>query len=84
MIMSEYTVQMFSRLLPMKTRVSTASLSKRTVQSKRNIAASFIDISNEERACVTDSIRATFKTVNYAFFTFGFPVNKSVYCFSAG
>ena len=55
MIMTECTVE----LLPMKTRVSTAPPSKRTIQSKRNIATLFIDISNEERAFVTDSIRAT-------------------------
>ena len=59
MIMTECTAEVFSRLLPMKTRVSTAPPSKRTIQSKRNIATLFIDISNEERAFVTDSIRAT-------------------------
>ena len=64
----------------MKIRVFTASLSKRTVQSKRNITTSFRDISNVERACVTESIRATSQKVNYAFITFCFPVNKSVYC----
>ena len=61
----------------MKTRVFTAPLSRQTVQSKRKIATSLRDISKRQRASV-DSTRATCETVNYAFFTFCFLVNKYI------